>query len=136
MFALVFFLHLLTCCYIAIGNLELKTDPETISWIERFGLSGSSNQDVYWTGWYFTTTTITTIGYGDIYGVTSYEKTYLIVLLFAGILVFTVIQQRTKTLIKEQTMANVLTKAYDDAIEFLFLIDDPIPSAIPDAYYD
>jgi len=39
-------------------------------------------------------------------------------------------------LIKEQTMANVLAKAYDDAIEFLFLIDDPIPSAIPDAYYD
>ena len=33
-------------------------------------------------------------------------------------------------------MANVLAKAYDDAIEFLFLIDDPIPSAIPDAYYD
>lgn len=39
-------------------------------------------------------------------------------------------------MIKEQTMEKVLAKAYDDAIEFLFLIDDPIPTAIHDVFYD
>lgn len=37
-------------------------------------------------------TTITTIGYGDIYGVTKLEKCFLIFALFAGILCFTTIQ--------------------------------------------
>jgi hypothetical protein len=36
-------------------------------------------------------TTITTIGYGDIYGITKLEKTFLIFVLFAGILCFTLI---------------------------------------------
>ena len=57
-------------------------------------------------------------------------------LLFTGILCFTVIQQRTRSLVKEQTMKMVLTKANDDAIEFLFLIDDPLPEAIHDVLYD
>lgn len=30
----------------------------------------------------------------------------------------------------------VLAKAYNDAIEFLFLVDDPIPAAIDDAIYN
>jgi hypothetical protein len=33
-------------------------------------------------------------------------------------------------------MKMVLTKASDDAIEFLFLIDDPLPEAIHDVLYD
>jgi hypothetical protein len=42
-YALVFFLHLSTCCYIAIGNLEKGGDDVPISWIERFGLENASN---------------------------------------------------------------------------------------------
>lgn len=33
-------------------------------------------------------------------------------------------------------MENVLSQAYDLAIQFLFLVDDPIPEAIPDVFYD
>lgn len=59
----------------------------------------SVNGKIYWTAWYFLSTTITTIGYGDISGCTVKEKIFLIFLLFAGILCFTVIQQRTRNLI-------------------------------------
>jgi hypothetical protein len=47
---------------------------------------------VYWTAWYYVTTSITTIGYGDIYGSTAPEKLFIIFLLFIGILIFTIIQ--------------------------------------------
>lgn len=33
-------------------------------------------------------------------------------------------------------MDNVIRQAHDDAIEFLFLVDDPIPTAIHDVFYD
>jgi len=61
---------------------------------ELYGLdvdNSSKNFDVYWTAWFFVTTSITTIGYGDISGGTAPEKLYIIILLFTGILIFTII---------------------------------------------
>lgn len=49
---------------------------------------------------------------------------------------FTVIQHRTRQLIKEPTLKNVIRAAYEDAIDFLFQIDDPSPLAIDDDFYD
>jgi hypothetical protein len=91
---------------------------------------------VYWTAWYYVTTSITTIGYGDISGSTAPEKLFIIFLLFIGILIFTIIQQRTRSLVKEPTMKFMVGKASDDAIDFLFLIDDPCPLAIDDDFYE
>ena len=51
----------------------------------------SKNMMIYWTAWYFITTSITTIGYGDIYGCTMAEKLFILGLLFIGIIIFTVI---------------------------------------------
>jgi hypothetical protein len=51
----------------------------------------SLNQRLYITSLYFITTTITTIGYGDIFGVSLPEKLYIILVMFLGILVFTTI---------------------------------------------
>jgi hypothetical protein len=79
-----------------------------------------SNFQIYWTGVYFITTSITTVGYGEIYGVTWVEKLFLIVLLFVGILLFTLIQQRTKQLIREPSLKTMKEQAKDDAIDFLF----------------
>lgn len=92
--------------------------------------------DIYWTAWYFITTSITTIGYGDIVGSTIVEKLFIIFLLFTGILLFTMIQQRTGSLIEEPTIKYMSQKAHDDAIDFLFLIDDPCPLAIDDDFYE
>jgi len=109
-FVLVFSIHILVCCFIAIGYIE--SHDVNKSWLERLNLhvEGAksskeprntaikigTNGYIYWTAVYFITTTITTTGYGDIYGVTLSEKSYIIFLLFTGILVFTVIQHRTR----------------------------------------
>lgn len=135
--SLIFFLHLMACTWIAIGLMENTTgELQTTYWIERTSFVTNAKWRVYWTSWYFITTTITTVGYGDFFAVTNLEKVFNIFLLFTGILCFTVIQQRTKSSFKEQTMKAVLAKAHDDAIEFLFLIDDPLPEAIHDVFYD
>jgi len=50
-----------------------------------------NKREIYVNALYFITTTITTIGYGDIYGVNIQEKAYIILVMFLGILVFTTI---------------------------------------------
>jgi hypothetical protein len=50
---------------------------------------------LYLTSLYFITTTITTVGYGDIYGVSMLEKFFIILLQFLGILLFTTVKETT-----------------------------------------
>lgn len=70
-----------------------------------------TNFNIYATAWYYVTTSITTIGYGDISGVTAAEKLFIIYLLFSGILIFTIIQQRTRSFVLEPNMRQMSKKA-------------------------
>jgi hypothetical protein len=116
---------MLVCLFIAIGHVQ-ESDFITESWIVRMGLFDvpESNFQIYWTACYFVTTSITTVGYGEISGSSWPEKLYLIVLLFIGILLFTMIQQRTRqiqeTLIKMPSIKSMKEVSKDDAIDFLF----------------
>lgn len=101
-FILIFCLHLLVCCFIAIGHIDSHESIDK-SWIIRHGLMDKDHDiydasfaldqtmKIYWTAWYFVTTSITTIGYGEISGYTIYEEIFIIFLLFTGILIFTTI---------------------------------------------
>ena len=55
-----------------------------LNWIYKHGLVDSSNWDVYVTAMYFTFTTIITVGYGDISGVSNAEKFFCMFLMFLG----------------------------------------------------
>jgi hypothetical protein len=98
-------LHVLACCFIAIG-LEDPDGDLTEPWIVSQGLdveppesSGyikmSKNATIYWTSWYFIATSITTVGYGDISGFTTHERAFNILLMFFGLIIFSTIQHRT-----------------------------------------
>lgn len=101
-FNLIFCVHLLVCCFIAIGHIDSQESIDK-SWIIKHGLMDKDHDiynasfsldqtlKIYWTAWYFITTSITTIGYGEISGYTNYEKIFIIFLLFTGILIFTTI---------------------------------------------
>lgn len=47
------------------------------------------NSDQYLTAMYYAFTTITTVGYGDISGITSIEKIFCIFIMFIGVIFFT-----------------------------------------------
>lgn len=96
-FILVFCLHILVCCFIAIGHVA-ESQSIQASWLVRLGLFDEPDSafHIYWTGWYFVTTSITTVGYGEISGTSWPEKFFIILLLFIGILLFTLIQTRTR----------------------------------------
>jgi len=82
LFIMLILFHLFACCWIFIGSLDegWRSGEDELEW-----------NDVYWTSVYFVTTTATTIGYGDISGTSQYEKSFLIILEFVGICIFSVI---------------------------------------------
>lgn len=134
---LLFSVHLLACGFIAIGLLPVN-NPLLMPWPARLGYPEPIEQqmEVYVNGWYYVTTSITTIGYGDIYGVTPLEKTYIVILEFLGILLFTMIQQRSRSLIFVKTQRQVNKENYDEGIDFIFQIDMAFEGDLRDEMYE
>ena len=100
----VFMIHLLGCIFIAIGLIPHQNSwikrTESISYNVKTKLNVSMQHGIfsgatkfYITSVYFITTTITTVGYGDISGVNIYEKLFIIILQFIGILLFTLVKE-------------------------------------------
>jgi len=83
-------MHVVACGWIFVG---LKEGWGT--WIDNEGFSVSKYKDdpsfVYITSLYWVVTTLTTVGYGDIFGSTDAEYIYTMIVEFIGILVFSII---------------------------------------------
>ena len=76
----------------------------------------------YITSVYFITTTITTVGYGDISGVNIYEKLFIIILQFIGILLFTLVKETVLNIKFDPIRQKFKLQAEEQAIDFLFRI--------------
>lgn len=88
MFMIIFFMicHIVACLWIIIASFEVGDDN---SWLtEEYRKMSSGEQ--YLTSVYFTVTTITTVGYGDISGGTFSEKIAAIILMLLGVMSFSV----------------------------------------------
>ena len=86
-FILIFFIlsHIVCCFWIFSARLE-DFGPDT--WVVRYGYQDLSNMDLYIASFYFTITTITTVGFGDISGGTTMERIICILLMVAGVISF------------------------------------------------
>ena len=88
LFFLLFFLlicHIVSCLWIFSARLE-DFSPET--WVVRYGLQDSTDIELFLSSLYFTVTTITTVGFGDISGGTLEEKIICILLVLFGVISF------------------------------------------------
>lgn len=86
-FMLIFIIlvHTFACVWIFMGRLNILDGQP--NWIED-GYDELADQSLYLTSFYFCITTITTVGYGDISGLSDLEKCFCIVLMLVGVISF------------------------------------------------
>ena len=85
--------HVVCCCWIICARIDPDTEN---SWIA--GYEESSRREIYMTSVYFTVTTITTVGYGDMsastcltnwyLASTSLEQVFCMMMMIIGVIAF------------------------------------------------
>ena len=81
----VLFCHVITCFWVMIQGFETDL-PETWIYVNQFQDLGQS--DLYIRAFYFTVTTITTVGFGDISPSTNMEMVFGIIVMISGVIAF------------------------------------------------
>lgn len=85
-FGLILFLviiHIVSCLWIFFGYYDFIG-----SWLDSDDIDAMSGGELYLTSFYFTTTTITTVGYGDFSGSTPVEKIFCTFIMIIGVISF------------------------------------------------
>jgi len=90
--------HIMGCFWIFIADLSLSenfvaTDGslQNYNWVTYNQYDNYTNMQMYTIAFYFTVTTITTVGYGDISGHNSTERCICIVMMICGVVLFSLI---------------------------------------------
>lgn len=77
--------HLSACIWYYMAKLE---DLSPDSWVTRLGYIDSTNFEIYVVSFYWTLTTVTTVGYGDINAGTTLERAYNLIIMSFGVLMY------------------------------------------------
>ena len=81
------FVHTLACAWVWLAY-ENELENSESHWIKVFGFNYFSNYDLYITAVYFVVSTITTVGYGDIYATETPERMLGILTMLIGVIAF------------------------------------------------
>jgi hypothetical protein len=80
-------IHICACLWIFTGKYD-EEDDSAKSWLTENDYTGYTNYQLYMTSVYFTVTTITTVGYGDISGYNTMERFFCVCLMLLGVISF------------------------------------------------
>ena len=80
--------HFVCCLWIFVARNFQDETQDSDTWIKAGGYEEYSIFDLYVTSYYFTVTTITTVGYGDISGNSSIERVICFFLHLIGVLTY------------------------------------------------
>jgi len=88
-FFMIFFIlcHIVACLWIICATL---VDDENFegTWLSKYVEEGELTSDVYYVAFYWTITTITTVGYGDISGTNGLERAFCCIVMVIGVISF------------------------------------------------
>ena len=94
----------------------------SVNWIASLGYDIEAldeHGEIYTTAIYGSITTLTTVGYGDVKAFNAHERVYAYVLMFAGILIFTYLVEKVKSVKSPKTVAKVLAERNSIFIDFM-----------------
>ena len=78
--------HVIACIWILQARLE--ESPYTTNWIKEKGFDYAGSWELYFAAYYFSVTTFTTVGYGDIHATCTTERVLSIFLMVGGVFAF------------------------------------------------
>lgn len=88
-FISVMFIHIITCLWVIIPSMYIIDDEDYEgTWISDYHELGYNSLELYAVSMYWTVTTITTVGYGDISGTNSLEMVFCSVIMLIGVIAF------------------------------------------------
>ena len=111
-------IHIFSCAWIYIGALDDQ-------WMDDEEKLFEDKPSTYVNSIYFITTTMTSVGYGDISGKNEHSTTLLFIIFTAifGILGFTIVKMFVFSAQLQPTIQDIVKKAEDDTEAMLFRID-------------
>jgi len=94
---------------------KIAENNGSYSWMQAQGVS--SNVDCYIVSLYFTVTTITTIGYGDVIPVTTNERIYVIFAMLVGVFTFALAVGFLSNILHEAATAEIYYRGLLDGLQ-------------------
>ena len=80
--------HICCCFWVILANLDSDTDDYLNTWLFRKDYVDEEASVIYIASMYFVLTTFTTVGFGDINGVTVSERLFCLLLMLVGAIAF------------------------------------------------
>ncbi len=94
--------HVVACIWVYVAKFD---DSSKENWIYQKGFNDLPVVELYITSFYFTVTTIMTVGYGDITAYNSIEKLLCILLMLIGVVAFSFATGAISSIISNQDSA-------------------------------
>lgn len=111
--------HVVTCFWLIIAELVTNQEDYAGTWVASyFKAYGDSDVSLYYLSFYWTITTITTVGYGDISGTNNYERIFASIVMVVGVILFSIANGALASIISS---LDGLSGEYEDKVNTLIL---------------
>jgi len=135
LYTLIAIMHIIACVWIFFGNNE----PPEVSWLQHMDSQEAERNrvNIYIFSIYWVVTTLTTVGYGDIYGFSSNQFVFTMIVEFLGILVFSIIMSNVNQAIGQSGDIDVIENKIDQVDVWLVKLDNSrLSKSLPKILYE